>query len=197
MHIAKVLFKLSLTANENKPFMKYIILLLGAPNDEQGRLSQMAQDRIDCAYNLYANNEHMTFLCTGGYGQHFNTTNRPHAYYAKQALIKKGVREEDFLPFILSTNTVSYTHLTLPTNTYEDFKISKEIIEKELPDMLIVITSDFHIRRAKLLHDRIINYPHTLFLPAKSNLSEKELLSLIEHEQDAIKAIEENRFGNH
>lgn len=96
MHIAKVLFKLSLTANENKPFMKYIILLLGAPNDEQGRLSQMAQDRIDCAYNLYANNEHMTFLCTGGYGQHFNTTNRPHAYYAKQALIKKGVREEDF-----------------------------------------------------------------------------------------------------
>ena len=174
MHIAKVLFKLSLTANENKPFMKYIILLLGAPNDEQGRLSQMAQDRIDCAYNLYANNEHMTFLCTGGYGQHFNTTNRPHAYYAKQALIKKGVREEDFLPFILSTNT------------YE-----------ELPDMLIVITSDFHIRRAKLLHDRIINYPHTLFLPAKSNLSEKELLSLIEHEQDAIKAIEENRFGNH
>lgn len=90
-----------------------------------------------------------------------------------------------FLPFILSTNT------------YEDFKISKEIIEKELPDMLIVITSDFHIRRAKLLHDRIINYPHTLFLPAKSNLSEKELLSLIEHEQDAIKAIEENRFGNH
>lgn len=98
--------------------MKYIILLLGAPNDEQGRLSQMAQDRIDCAYNLYANNEHMTFLCTGGYGQHFNTTNRPHAYYAKQALIKKGVREEDFLPFILSTNT------------YEDFKISKEIIEK-------------------------------------------------------------------
>ena len=185
MHIAKVLFKLSLTANENKPFMKYIILLLGAPNDEQGRLSQMAQDRIDCAYNLYANNEHMTFLCTGGYGQHFNTTNRPHAYYAKQALIKKGVREEDFLPFILSTNT------------YEDFKISKEIIEKELPDMLIVITSDFHILRAKLLHDRIINYPHTLFLPAKSNLSEKELLSLIEHEQDAIKAIEENRFGNH
>ena len=194
MHIAKVLFKLSLTANENKPFMKYLILLLGAPNDEQGRLSQMAQDRIDCAYNLYANNEHMTFLCTGGYGQHFNTTNRPHAYYAKQALIKKGVREEDFLPFILSTNMDSSEVSNI---LYEDFKISKEIIEKELPDMLIVITSDFHIRRAKLLHDRIINYPHTLFLPAKSNLSEKELLSLIEHEQDAIKAIEENRFGNH
>ena len=110
--------------------MKYIILLLGAPNDEQGRLSQIAQDRIDCAYNLYANNEHMTFLCTGGYGQHFNTANQPHAYYAKQALLKRGVKEKDFLPFILSTNT------------YEDFKISKEIIEKELPDMLIVITSD-------------------------------------------------------
>ena len=77
--------------------MKYIILLLGAPNDEQGRLSQMAQDRIDCAYNLYANNEHMTFLCTGGYGQHFNTTNRPHAYYAKQALIKKGVKKIFYL----------------------------------------------------------------------------------------------------
>ena len=69
--------------------MKYIILLLGAPNDEQGRLSQMAQDRIDCAYNLYANNEHMTFLCTGGYGQHFNTTIGPMPIMPSKHSLKK------------------------------------------------------------------------------------------------------------
>lgn len=157
--------------------MKYIILLLGAPNDEQGRLSQMAQDRIECAYSLYANNENMMFLCTGGIGEHFNKTNQPHASYAKQALISKGAKEEDFLSPILSTNT------------YEDFKISKDIIEKELPDMLFVITSDFHIERARLLHNKIINYPHVIFIPAKSNLSEEKLLPLIKHEKNAIRQI--------
>ncbi|WP_455587643.1 YdcF family protein [Bacteroides sp.] len=142
----------------------------------------MAQDRIECAYNLYASNEHMLFLCTGGFGSHFNTTVHPHAFYAKQTLIQKGAKEEDFLPFILSTNT------------YEDFKISKDIIEKESPDMLFVITSDFHIERVKLLHSRILNYPHVIFLPAKSNLSKEELLPLIEHERNAIRDIKNNRY---
>ncbi|WP_455639273.1 YdcF family protein [Parabacteroides sp.] len=162
--------------------MKYLIMLLGSPNDETGKLSQIAMDRIECAYNLYANNKHMRFLCTGGFGKHFNTTNQPHASYAKSKLIERGVREEDFLPF------------TLSSNTYEDFLLSKDTIEKEVPNMLIVVTSDFHIERARLLHDRIINYPYIIFIPAKSTLPEEELLLLIKHEQNAQKILKEQAY---
>jgi len=157
--------------------MKSIILLHGAPNDEKGKLSQIAVNLIESAYNLYANNEHIVFLCTGGFGEHFNTTSQPHAFYAKNALIEKGAKEKDFLPFVLSANT------------YEDVKMSKPIIEKELPDILFIVTSDFHMERVRILHNRIINYARTIFLPAKSTLSEKELLPLMEHEQNAIKKL--------
>lgn len=159
--------------------MKYIIMLLGSPNDETGKLSQIAMNRIECAYNLYANNEHMFFLCTGGFGEHFNITNQPHASYAQSTLIEKGVREEDFLPF------------TLSSNTYEDFLLSKDVIEKEAPDMLIVVTSDFHIDRARILQSRIINYPHVIFIPAQSTLSDEELRPLIQHEQNALRKLKE------
>lgn len=160
--------------------MKSIILLLGSPNNEKGVLSQIAMDRIECAYNLYTNNENMTFLCTGGFGKHFNTTQYPHAYYAKKALIEKGVKKEDFLPFVLSSNT------------YEDFEMSKQIIEKESPDILFIVSSDFHIERVKMLHNKITNYSCTIFLSAKSSLSENELLSLIKHEQNAVKRLIQN-----
>lgn len=159
--------------------MKSIILLLGSPNDEKGQLSQIALNRIECAYNLYANNEQMRIICTGGFGQHFNTTNQPHAFYTKQTLIEMGVNKEAFLPFILSANT------------YEDFEKSKELIEKELPEILFIVTSDFHTERARILHNRIINYPQTIFIPAKSSLSEGELSTLIAHEQRAIKGLEQ------
>lgn len=155
--------------------MKSIILLLGSPNDENGKLSRIAINRIECAYNLYANNKNMVFLCTGGFGEHFNTTNHPHAYYAKSALIERGVKEDDFLPFVLSSNT------------YEDFEKSKPTIERESPDILFIVSSDFHIERVKILHEKIINYPYSIFLSAKSSLSENELQPLLEHEQNAIK----------
>lgn len=161
--------------------MKYLIMLLGSPNDETGKLSQIALDRIECAYNLYANNKHMLFLCTGGFGEHFNTTDQPHASYVKSNLIERGVKREDFLPF------------TFSSNTYEDFLLAKGIIEQEAPDILFVVTSDFHIGRARLLHNKIINYPHVIFIPAKSTLSEEELLPLIKHEQNAQRKLKEQK----
>lgn len=92
--------------------MKQIVLTLGAPNDEQGNLSPMAVDRLECTLGLYLHNDGVKILCTGGFGESFNTTNHPHAYYSKRFLIERGVRECDFLEFALTTNTV------------EDFRMS-------------------------------------------------------------------------
>lgn len=157
--------------------MKSILLLLGSPNDNKGNLSQIAKDRNNCAYELYKSNNDIKLVCTGGFGEHFNTTNIPHAQYAKDALIQKGVSKADFLPLILSSNT------------YDDFIKSKGIIEKEQPDLLIIVSSDFHIDRVRLLHEKILDYPHTIFIPAKSSLSAEELHPLIKHEQKAIERL--------
>lgn len=86
--------------------MKQIVLTLGAPNDEQGNLSPMAVDRLECTLGLYLHNNDVKILCTGGFGESFNTTNHPHAYYSKRFLIERGVKESDFLEFALTTNTV-------------------------------------------------------------------------------------------
>lgn len=162
--------------------MKQIILTLGAPNDEKGNLSRIATDRLECAYNLYIHNDNTRFLCTGGFGEHFNTTDQPHAYYSQQFLLRKGVKEDDFLEFAISSNTV------------DDFRKAKLIIEKEKPDLLMLVTSDFHMQRAKILHDIIIKYPHVAFIPAKSSLTEKELATYILHEQKAINELRKNNY---
>lgn len=162
--------------------MNHIILTLGGPNDEQGRLSKIALDRLECTFSLYSNNDNMRILCTGGFGESFNRTSHPHAFYAKHFLLEKGVKAEDFLECTLSTNTV------------EDFRISKHIIERERPDLLLVVTSDFHMKRAKILHDIIMKYPTTIFIPARSSLDPSELAPLLAHERQAIGLLEKNNY---
>lgn len=162
--------------------MKNILLVLGAPNDKKGNLSRIALDRLNYAFELYLYNKNMRFLCTGGFGEQFNTTSLPHAYYSKQYLLEKGVKEKDFLEFVLSSNTV------------EDFRLSKLIIEQEQPDLLWVVSSDFHMKRVKILHDLILHYPNTIFTPALSTLTAQELSPLLLHEKQAIRELQANNF---
>jgi len=160
--------------------IKNLILLLGAPNDEQGNLSVMALNRNECAYNFYCHNEGTAILCTGGIGEHFNRTEKPHGAYAKAYLTERGVAERDLLSCVLSTNT------------YEDFMLSKEIIKQISPDLFIVITSDFHMKRARLLQEKLIGYPNVIFIAAKSTVSSEEFDLLSLHEQKAIQRILES-----
>lgn len=162
--------------------MKTIILVLGSPNDDLGNLSEIALDRLNCVIDLYDKDKEIKILCTGGFGKQFNRTNIPHATYAHSYLISKGVNKKDFLPDVHSSNTV------------DDFRMAKEVITKEEPEMLIIVTSDFHIKRAKLLHNLLMNYPFTIFVSAKSSLSQKELEPLILHEKKAIQALEDNNY---
>lgn len=123
--------------------MRHVILTLGAPNDQEGNLGQIAKDRLDCVLDIYHANENSLILCTGGFGSHFNISANPHAYYAKKYLISKGVAKEAFLESPLSSNTV------------DDFRMIKDMILEINPTILFVITSDFHIKRAKILHNII------------------------------------------
>ena len=120
-------------------------------------------------------------MCTGGFGDHFNTTDKPHHYYSMKYLVEKGIPEAAFLDAPLSSNTI------------EDFQLIKDLVITENPDVLTVITSDFHMKRAQILCNRIINYAKVIFIPAPSSLSKEELVPLIEHETSAIKRLAYSR----
>ncbi len=162
--------------------MKTIILVLGSTNDEKGNLSIMAQDRLTCAWKIAKENPFIKIICTGGFGERFNPTLKPHSDYAKAYLLRLGLNDEQFLPFSLSTNTI------------EDFKFAIPILEEYNPECLIVISSDFHMARVKLLAERILLGYSPLFISAKSSLREEDLKPLMEHEKKAISLLYERKF---
>ncbi|MCC8173625.1 MAG: YdcF family protein, partial [Odoribacter sp.] len=166
----------------NRNRMKKIILLLGGVNDEKGILNKMTLNRADCALTIYHYNEDVSFLCTGGFGEHFNTTQHPHAYYVQKYLEEKGVKQKDFLPPVCSANTV------------EDFRLAKSVIEHYSPELLLVITSDFHMERVKVLHHLLLDYPKTLFIAAHSSLTEDEIKTRLLHEQKALQTLKDNQY---
>lgn len=117
--------------------MTNLIIILGAPVDNNGNISLMGKGRLDLGFEklskLKTGNENWKILLTGGFGEHFNQTNKPYAEYAKNYLISKGLKDEDFIEFGLSVNTV------------DDARQAYPIVIKYSPKKIIVISSDFHI----------------------------------------------------
>lgn len=115
------------------------IVILGAPNDDQGTLSQIAISRCDIALTEWNKHSALKLICTGGIGEHFNTTSTAHAYYLKQYLMNKGVPETSFLALVESRFT------------FEDALLSKSVIDDNGITSVILVTSEFHLPRAKLV----------------------------------------------
>ncbi len=124
--------------------IKGMIVVLGSPNSETGELYEIAKDRCKSALREYRNRPDWKLLLTGGYGEHFNTTDEPHAAYLKNYLIKKGVPEGDIAEFAKSRNTL------------EDASLSKPILKKYGVTEILVITSDYHIDRARYVFERAL-----------------------------------------
>lgn len=155
-----------------------ILVVLGAPNSPSGELSGISKSRLACCKEIF--NKEQLILCTGGWGAHFNTSDKPHAYYGKKYLIENGLSESNFLAFALSENTV-------------DDAIKVKSIVSNLDNVeLTVITSDFHVERAKLIFNEVLKEYEIEFLGVKSDLTEEELIKLTAHEHRAITSIRKN-----
>jgi len=155
-----------------------ILLVLGAPNSPEGLLSTIAISRLDTCLSLYRQ-EASYIMLTGGYGAHFNTTDKPHAWYGRQYLIGKGVPSYKILDSVESRNTV------------EDATLSKPLITILQPSHVTIITSDFHLQRAAFIFCDV--YQHIVplrFMAAPSyDLSLEELQALMRHERKALEQL--------
>ena len=155
-----------------------ILIVLGAPNSPKGNLSSTARNRLDLCFETFKKND--LILCTGGWGKHFNTSVHSHSYYAKEYLENKGILKYSFLEDALSSNTV------------DDAVKTKRIISKYGNPKLIVITSDFHMERVKLVFNEIFHRQNIDFMKSKNSLPKNQLLKIIEHETKSIDSIKKN-----
>jgi len=148
----------------------HVIIILGSPNTNEGVLLPMALGRLNKAITLYKE-KISKIIITGGFGHHFNTTDYPHAFYAQKYLIENGVNKDDIQEFALSCDTV------------DDAKKSLPIISKlKLP--FCVITSDFHVERAKYIFESVFNKENIYFFfdDYSKKISRYERKVLFDHE---------------
>jgi uncharacterized SAM-binding protein YcdF (DUF218 family) len=154
--------------------MSGIIIVLGSPNDEQGNLSNIALSGIDKGIEEYFAHSDYKFLCTGGWGEHFNTTNKPHAYYVKQELLKR-IPKQDILDEIVESS-----------NTVEDARLSKPIVDSYGVTELIIVTADYHMGRTRYIFERVFPDYHLQFSEAEADISREEREKLVRHETEAL-----------
>lgn len=155
--------------------MSSAIVILGSPNDQKGNLSPIAISRADAALVEFKKNKASKILCTGGFGQHFNLTDTPHGKYLQDYLIVKGVPVSSFIEVALSSYTL------------EDATLSKPILERHAITRCILVTSDFHMERAKLVFNHVLPDMDFEYSKAVSSMGEEEREKLMSHEQAAIK----------
>ena len=164
--------------------IKGIITVLGSPNDKSGKLYSIAIERCNEAVKLYKSNPGWKIVLTGGYGGHFNTTERPHAFYLKQYLVEHGIPENDILEFVESSNTL------------EDASLLKPIIIRYAIAFVVVITSDFHVERARYIFEREFsnNEVRPFFVATETDESKckLDLNALKQHERKALLKLIEN-----
>ena len=154
--------------------MDGMIIVLGSPNDDKGNLSSIAIERCNQAIREYCLHNGYKILLTGGYGEHFNRTNKPHAFYAKKYLVSNKIPSEEILDFIESSNTIA------------DVKLSIPAIEIYNPKIIIVVTSDFHHDRVKWLFEQELPNEEILLSCSKTELPEEDLKQMRAHEIKAL-----------
>lgn len=160
--------------------MNTAIVVLGAPNDSEGKLSVIAQSRCEAVLAEFINNPALKVICTGGVGAHFNTTATPHGQYLKRYLISKGIPEAHFLPIVESRFT------------FEDATLSRNVIKEHGITSVILITSDFHLARAKLVFSGVFPRLSIRYIAAMTPFSDEQLLELEKHELEVMERERQN-----
>ncbi|MBI5382392.1 MAG: YdcF family protein [Opitutae bacterium] len=150
------------------------IVVLGAPNDPQGRLSSLALERCAQAFHEWTLRPGAKLLPTGGWGAHFNTTPLPHHHYLRAQLIALGVPAEAFVEGVESANTI------------EDAQRCRPIVARHGFSRLVVVTSDFHVARAQFLFAREFPELPLELVGAVTQLPAEELQQRIAHEARAL-----------
>ena len=151
-----------------------LIIVLGAQNDAQGRLSPMALARAQGALEAYRRRTGSKLVVTGGYG-HFNPAPLPHARYMAAHLIEQGVDPDDILARVESAHTV------------EDAALTRPLVDAFAPPSpVVVVTSAVHVPRARLIFEHFYDPARLVYVGTPDAVSPQRLQELHAHELHGI-----------
>lgn len=150
------------------------LVILGAPNDVDGRLSSMAVARADTAVAASRKSSSSRLIITGGWGSHFNISPKPHVHWVARYLFSKGVDEGQIVGGVLSGNTV------------EDAIGVKLLLSESLHDGFTVITSSFHSARAEFVFRCLFPQRDFVIMGVRDCETGSELNQRAAHEQRAL-----------
>ena len=158
-----------------------VIVIFGAPNSLNGVLSVFAKNRCDAALSVFSSNNNHGILLTGGYGEHFNKSPMPHFEYQERYLLEMGQPPGSIIGRLNTTDTI------------DDVIQSIKFCEGKSITQLIVVTSDFHIPRVKILFD-IYNPSksrsfHIEYKGTTTDVQPFEMFSLMKHETESIERL--------
>ncbi len=143
-----------------------IVIVLGSTNDSLGNISKIGKQRLNKGGDLLSIYNKSGLILTGGYGSHFNSTDKPYFFYAKQYLATKGIDENKIIDCVLSTDTIEDAKLALPIVKKYNSKTSVHIV-----------SSDFHMERVKYIFKRVfkgidITYHEVIYIAEKEEIEE-------------------------
>jgi uncharacterized SAM-binding protein YcdF (DUF218 family) len=156
-----------------------LIIVLGAQNDAQGRLSAMALARARGALEEYRRRPGSRLVVTGGYGR-FNPAPLPHAEYMARYLIAQGVDPGDILARVESAHTV------------DDAALPRQFLRAFIdpgPTTIVVVTSRFHVPRARLIFEHFYDPALLVLVGTPDAVSPQRLRELCAHEREQIELI--------
>jgi len=120
-----------------------LVVLFGHVNDGSV-LRSIAKSRCDAATSLVHKIPDAMVLPTGGFGRHFNTTERPHSHYLTEYLIREGVPHNRILPG------------TDSSDTFEDCLCARKVALDNNVGEVIGVTSEYHAPRVRFVMEAIL-----------------------------------------
>lgn len=168
--------------------MESVVIILGAANDADGALTSSALARLDRGIREYVRRPGSLIMPTGGYGDHFNTTAKPHAAYAREYLLARGIPPDRILPCVESSNTVEDAFLSAKALAGS----AAGETAGETAGAIVIVTSDYHVPRAEFLFGIAFAGKALTVCAAEDRLDPSERRIREEHERRALEALRAN-----
>ena len=177
--------------------LQTLIIQLGAPNNVDGSLPDIAGSRCHATLNIWQQYPDAAILCTGGYGAHFNQTDKPHWYWAQRELLRLGAPASALINGIDSRFTFEDASLTLTWLATQSRLTASNT-------RLVIVTSDFHQPRVQLIFNALFSHWQKSYVSAPTPLPVQECqrlrdheLSVMDRERDNIARFRHSQLNRH
>lgn len=131
---------------------KHIVVVLGHSVTEEGKLVPEQKLRLDKGIDIYERNSESKLLMTGGFAPHFNKTKIPLSEHMKKYVVESGVPERDVLVEKEAFNTI------------QNMEFCKKVVDKEGVKEIVIVTSDYHLRRTEMIAQHIFGDGYSIEL---------------------------------